>query len=71
MKQGVKGVDLDAPDPKELEAAEATCQEEYLSSMALLGADQSRYGKLKDDLANNLTKGVDNFPKTLVETITS
>jgi hypothetical protein len=25
MKQGVKGVDLDAPDPKELEAAEATC----------------------------------------------
>jgi hypothetical protein len=25
MKQGVKGVNLDAPDPKELEAAEATC----------------------------------------------
>jgi hypothetical protein len=42
MKQGVKGVDLDAPDPKELEAAEATCREEYLSSMALLGANQSR-----------------------------
>jgi hypothetical protein len=67
MKQGVKGVDLDAPDPKELEAAEATCRKEYLSSMVLLGADQSRYAKLKDDLANNMTKGVDNFPKMLVE----
>jgi hypothetical protein len=69
MKQGVKGVDLDAPDPKELEAVEAKCREEYPSSMALLGADQSRYAKLKDDLANDMTKGVDNFPKTIVETM--
>jgi hypothetical protein len=35
--------------------------------MVLLGANQSRYVKLKDDLANDMTKGVDNFPKTLVE----
>jgi hypothetical protein len=29
------------------------------------GADQSRYLKLKDDLSNNMTKGVNNFPKTV------
>jgi hypothetical protein len=40
---------------------------EYLSCMALRGANQSRFKKLKDDLSNNMTKGVDNFPKTLVE----
>jgi hypothetical protein len=37
--------------------------------MVLLGADQSRYARLKDDLANDMTKGVDNYPKTLVETM--
>ena len=35
----------------------------------LHGADQSRYGKLKDDLSNDMTKGVDNFPKTIVNTM--
>ncbi len=34
---------------------------------ALRGVDQSRYSKLKDNLLNNTTKGVDNFPKTMVE----
>ncbi len=33
------------------------------------GVDQSRYLKLKDNLLNNMTKGVDNFPKTMVETV--
>ncbi|KAL3810038.1 hypothetical protein ACHAXA_000207 [Cyclostephanos tholiformis] len=68
MKQGVSVADLDKPDPKELEEAEKTCREEYLSCMLLRGGDQSRYGKLKDDLSNDMAKGVDNFPKTVVET---
>jgi hypothetical protein len=67
--QGVATKDLDAPDPKELKIAEAVCREEYLSCMALCGADQSRYGKLKDDLSNDMTKGVDNFLKTIVDTM--
>jgi hypothetical protein len=37
--------------------------------MLLWGADQSRYSKLKDHLLKNMTKGVDNFPKTMVETL--
>lgn len=66
-QEGVATADLDAPDPQQLKDAEAVCREEYLSCMVLRGADQSRYGKLKDDLSNNMTKGLDNFPKTIVE----
>ncbi len=65
-KQGVAITDL-APDPQQLKNAEAVCREEYLSFMALHGADQFRFKKLKDDLSNNMTKGVDNYPKTLIE----
>jgi hypothetical protein len=36
---------------------------------APLGSGQSRYSKLKDNLSNNMTKGVDNFPKTMVKTL--
>jgi hypothetical protein len=67
--QGVATKDLDASDPKELKITEAVCRKEYLPCMALHGADQSRYGKLKDNLSNNMTKGVDNFPKTIFDTM--
>jgi hypothetical protein len=66
-KQGVALADLDNPDPKELKDAKTMCHEEYLLCMILRGADQSRYAKLKDNLSNDMTKGVDNFPKTIVE----
>ena len=36
--------------------------------MLLWGADNGRYYKLKDDLANNMALGQDNYPKTIVET---
>ncbi len=67
IKQGVSTSDLDAPDLIELEKAEGICCKQYLLCMLLRGVDQSRYSKLKDDLSNNTTKGVDNFPKTMVE----
>ncbi len=38
-EQGVAITDLDAPDPQRLKDAEAVCHEEYLSCMALCGAD--------------------------------
>ena len=37
--------------------------------MLLRGADNSRYFQLKVDLSNDMTKGTDNFPKTIVETM--
>ncbi len=56
------------PTPKELEVAYVTCREEYLACMLLRGADNGRYYKLKDDLANNMALGQDNYPKTIVKT---
>ena len=35
--------------------------------MFLQGSDNGWYRSLKIDLANNMTKGTDNFPKTMVE----
>jgi hypothetical protein len=35
--------------------------------MLLRGANSIRYGPLKTELANDMTKGQDNYPKTMVE----
>ncbi len=67
IKQGESTSDLDAPDLTELKKAEEICHEQYLSCMLLQGADQSSYSKLKDDLSNEMTKEVYNFPKTIVK----
>jgi len=61
-------VDEDKPTSAELEAAYATCREQYLACMLLRGADNGRYHQLKDDLSNNMSLGKDNYPKTMVET---
>jgi hypothetical protein len=37
--------------------------------MLLRGADNGRYFQLKVDLSNDMTKGTDNYPKTIVETM--
>ena len=37
--------------------------------MLLRGADNGRYFQLKVDLLNDMTKGTDNYPKTIVETM--
>ncbi len=42
-KQGVAITDLGAPEPQQLKDAEAVCRKEYLSCMALCGANQSRF----------------------------
>ncbi len=54
--------------PKELKVAYAACRKEYLACMLLWGADNGRYYKLKDNLANNMALGQDNYPKTIVKT---
>jgi hypothetical protein len=68
VAQGVKPQDVDTAGPAEVKKAEAVCRECYLSCMLLCGADNSRYHQLKVDLSNDMTKGTDNFPKTMVET---
>jgi hypothetical protein len=37
--------------------------------MLLRGSDNGRYYQFKMDLSNDMTKGTDNYPKTMVETM--
>ena len=67
MKKSDASVDVDDPDKAHLKAAYATCRDEYLACMLLRGACQARYGQLKNDLANDMMKGSDNYPKTIVD----
>jgi hypothetical protein len=67
MKKSYASIDVDDPDKPHLTAAYATCREEYLACMLLRGACQARYGQLKNDLANDMMKGTDNYPKSIVD----
>ena len=69
IARGVPEKDLNSPDLAVLKAPTVTCREQYLSCMALRGSDKSCYYQLKTDLSNNMTKRMDNFPKTMVDTI--
>ncbi len=60
VAQGVKPQDADTAGPADVKKA---C---YLLCMLLRKADNSRYHQLKVDLSNDMTKGTDNFPKTMV-----
>jgi hypothetical protein len=66
---GVTGANLFAPEPAILKASMTTCREQYLSAMVLQGSDNSQYYQLKTDLANDMTKGTDIYPNTLVDTM--
>jgi hypothetical protein len=68
LEQGVLAVDVDMPNADKLKKALVVCCDSYLSCMILQGSDNSRFYQLKTNLANNMTKGQDNFPKTIVKT---
>ncbi len=67
MGQRVDPDHLKNMTPTQIEAVKVTCWEEYLACMLLRGADNIRYGPLKVELSNDMTKGTDNYPKTMVE----
>ena len=64
--QGMKPEDVDTADCAATIKAKEVCRECYLSCMLLRGTDNSRYFQLKVDLSNNMTKGTNNYPKTLL-----
>jgi hypothetical protein len=66
-EQGVAGGLVANATPAQLTKAKADCREAYLACMLLRGADSIRYGALKTELSNDMTKGQDNYPKTMVE----
>ncbi len=69
LEQGVLAADVNMPNSDKLKKALAVCRDSYLSCMILQGSDNSRFYQLKTDLANNMMKGQDNFPKTIVKTM--
>jgi hypothetical protein len=68
LKQGVLAADVNTPSAHKLKKALAVCCNSYLSWMILQGFDNRRFYQLKTDLANDMTKGQDNFLKTIVKT---
>ncbi len=69
VAQGVRPEDVDSADWVAIIKAEEVCRKCYLSCMLIRGADNGRYFQLKVDLSNDMTKGADNYPKTIVETM--
>jgi hypothetical protein len=63
--EGMTGVDPDNPTPAELDDAKAAAREDFLAMMLLSGANNNRFWKLREDLANDYTKGRDNYPSTV------
>jgi hypothetical protein len=73
-KQGVSAADVDktianrGPDAAEIKKALVVTHKCYLSCMILRGSDNSRFYQVKTDLQNDMTKGTNNFTKTVVQT---
>jgi hypothetical protein len=67
IEQGVTGGLVASATEAQIAKAKANCREAYLACMLLQGADSIRYGPLKTELSNDMTKGQDNYPKTMVE----
>ncbi len=61
--------DVGMPDADKLKKALVVCCNSYLSCMIPQGSDNSRFYQEKTDLANNMMKGQDNFPKTIIKTM--
>ena len=61
--------DIATVDYADIKKAQEVCRKCYLSCMMLRGANNGQYFQLKIDLLNGMTKGTNNFPKTIVETM--
>jgi hypothetical protein len=53
------------PNDAQIEAAENVAVEQVKAALLISGADQRKFGKLKDELANNYLLGTDQYPDTL------
>ena len=56
---------LTNPDDDQLEAAQNVAVEQVKAALLISGADRRKFGKLKDELANNYLLGTDQYPDTL------
>ncbi len=56
---------LTNPDNNQLEAAQNVAVEQVKAALLISGANRRKFGKLKDELANNYLLGTDHYPDTL------
>jgi hypothetical protein len=56
---------LNNPGDDQLEVAQHVAVEQVKAALLINGADQRKFGKLKDELANNYLLGMDQYPDTL------
>ena len=57
---------VDVPEPHKIELNEQA-QEMYLACAFISQADPKRYGRLKEELENDYTKGTDSYPQDMVK----
>jgi hypothetical protein len=73
IKQGVSAADVDktvaigGPNAAKIKKTLVVTRECYLSCMILQRSDNSRFYQVKTNLQNDMTKGTNNFPKTVVQ----
>ena len=56
---------LTNPNDAQIEAAENVAVEQVKAALLISGTDRRKFGKLKDELANNYLLGTDQYPDTL------
>ncbi len=56
---------LTNPTDDQIEAAEDVSVEQVKAALLISGADRRKFGRLKDELANNYLLGTDQYPDTL------
>jgi hypothetical protein len=56
---------LTNPNNAQIEAAENEAVEQVKAALLISGADRRKFGKVKDELANNYLLGTDQYPDTL------
>ena len=57
---------VEVPEPRKTELNEQA-QEMYLSCAFISQADPNRYGRLKEELENDYTKGTESYPQDMVK----
>ncbi len=64
LKQAGAAVDLDNPTTAERKRVEQEVGKAMKVALVISGANKQKYGKLKDELANNYLLGSDQYPET-------
>ena len=67
LKLEAAGADPTAQSRSEKETATAEARDATIACALILGADKSRFGKLKEDLENAYTQGDDKYPSDLTD----